>query len=70
MRGPQAAGDVVQPFLVAVDQDPAAGMQAFMSGKIKVQGDLTKLMTLLSATPESAAATAAAFVNRVKAITA
>ena len=24
--------------------DPQAGMQAFMDGKVKVQGDLTKLM--------------------------
>ncbi len=29
-----------------VDQDPQAAMQAFMTGKIRVQGDLTKLMAL------------------------
>ena len=29
-----------------VDQDPQAAMQAFMSGKIKVQGDMSKLMML------------------------
>lgn len=29
-----------------VDQNPAAAMQAFMSGKIRVQGDLTKLLAL------------------------
>ena len=32
-----------------VDQDPAAAMQAFMSGKIKIQGDMTKLMAMQSA---------------------
>lgn len=29
-----------------VEQDPTAAMQAFMGGKIRVQGDLTKLMAL------------------------
>jgi SCP-2 sterol transfer family len=29
-----------------VDQDQAAVMQAFMGGKIKVQGDMMKLMTM------------------------
>ena len=31
---------------IFVDQDPQAGMQAFMSGKIKVQGDMAKLMAM------------------------
>lgn len=34
-----------------VDQDPAAGMQAFMSGKVTVQGDMMKLMTMQTAMP-------------------
>ena len=29
---------------IMVDGNPQAGMQAFMEGKVKVQGDLTKLM--------------------------
>ena len=29
-----------------VDQDPQAGVQAFMAGKLKVKGDMTKLMAL------------------------
>jgi putative sterol carrier protein len=29
-----------------VDQDVTAAMQAFMSGRVKVQGDITKLMAL------------------------
>ena len=31
---------------IFVDQNPQAGMQAFMSGKIKVQGDMAKLMAM------------------------
>jgi len=31
---------------ILVDQNPQAGMQAFMAGKIKVQGDMTKLMAM------------------------
>jgi hypothetical protein len=36
---------------IFVDQDQAAGMQAFMSGKITVQGDMMKLMTMQTAMP-------------------
>lgn len=32
-----------------VDQDPSATMQAFMSGRILIQGDLAKLMTIQAA---------------------
>jgi hypothetical protein len=34
-----------------VDQDQAAGMQAFMSGKIKVQGDMMKMMAMQTSMP-------------------
>ena len=33
---------------ILVDGNPQAGMQAFMAGKIKVQGDMTKLMAMQS----------------------
>lgn len=33
-----------------VDQDVAIAMQAFMSGRVKVQGDITKLMALQTQT--------------------
>jgi putative sterol carrier protein len=33
---------------IFVDGNPQAGMQAFMSGKIKVAGDMTKLMAMQS----------------------
>ena len=39
-----------------VDQDPAAGMQAFMSGRIKVQGDMMKMMAMQTAMPADEAA--------------
>jgi len=37
--------------IMIVDQDPAAGMQAFMAGKVKVQGDMMKLMAAQAAQP-------------------
>jgi len=36
---------------VFVEQNQAAGMQAFIAGKIKVQGDMMKMMALQSAMP-------------------
>lgn len=43
---------------ILVDGNPQAGMQAFMAGKIKVEGDMTKLMAMQQppADPEAAAA--------------
>ena len=40
---------------ILVEGNPQAGMQAFMAGKIKVQGDMTKLMAMQSAPPDPAA---------------
>ena len=37
---------------ILVDGNPQAGMQAFMAGKIKVQGDMTKMMALQSGAPD------------------
>ncbi len=36
---------------IFVDQDQAAGMQAFMSGKVKVQGDMMKMMAMQTSMP-------------------
>jgi putative sterol carrier protein len=36
---------------VFVEQDQAAGMQAFMAGKIKVQGDMMKMMAMQTGMP-------------------
>ena len=38
-----------------IDRDQAAGMQAFMSGQIKVEGDMTKMMQMQGAGGPSAA---------------
>lgn len=51
---------------IFVDQNPQAGMQAFMSGKIKVQGDMTKLMTMQQSGIDPVAIEVA---GRIKAIT-
>lgn len=60
------------PYEVAksmfIDGNQQAGMQAFMSGQIKVEGDMTKLMAMQAAggpTPEQVA-----FQEKIKALTA
>ena len=52
---------------IFVDQDQAAGMQAFMTGKITVQGDMMKLMALQTVVPRDEATEQLA--NEIKAIT-
>lgn len=37
---------------IFVDGNPQAGMQAFMAGKIKVDGDMTKLMAMQQGAPD------------------
>ena len=51
---------------ILVDGNPQAGMQAFMAGKIKVQGDITKLMAMQQGAPDE---TATAVAERIKEIT-
>jgi putative sterol carrier protein len=51
---------------ILVDGNPQAGMQAFMAGKIKVEGDMTKLMAMQQAPIDESAAKVAA---EIKAIT-
>lgn len=51
---------------ILVEGNPQVAMQAFMAGKIKVQGDMTKLMAMQSATPDPVALEAA---GRIKDIT-
>lgn len=50
---------------ILVDQDPAAAMQAFMAGKIKVQGDMTKLMALQATPPDEVAKQIAAEIKDI-----
>jgi putative sterol carrier protein len=52
---------------IFIDQNPQAGMQAFMAGKVKVQGDMTKLMAMQQGTPDPAAQ---AVAEKIKEITA
>ena len=40
---------------ILVDQDAQAGMQAFMSGRVKVQGDIMKLMQMQAMEPDATA---------------
>lgn len=51
-----------------VEQDPATTMQAFMGGKIKVEGDITKVMALQMSMPQDDRAQVVA--AEIKAITA
>jgi hypothetical protein len=50
--------DVARAILI--EGNPQAGIQAFMSGKIKVEGDIAKLMALQSISPDPTAAEIAA----------
>jgi hypothetical protein len=47
------------PYTVAkaifVENNPQAGMQAFMAGQIKVEGDMTKLMSMQGGAPDATA---------------
>jgi hypothetical protein len=60
------------PFDVArkmlIDNDPNAAMQAFMSGQIQVEGDMSKVMMMQAAGPPSAESLAAA--QRIREMTA
>lgn len=51
-----------------VDQDQAIAMQAFMAGKIKVQGDMMKMMAMQTAIPSNEFTDTIA--DEIKAITA
>ena len=48
LEGPDLTitADYATAKAIFVDQNPQAGMQAFMSGKVKVQGDMSKLMAM------------------------
>jgi putative sterol carrier protein len=57
---------------ILVDQDPAAAMQAFMTGKVRVQGNMMKLMQLQPqpGQPGQSDGTAQKVAEEIKAITA
>jgi putative sterol carrier protein len=59
--------DYVTAKAILVDGNPQAGMQAFMAGKIKVQGDMTKMMALQSGAPDPVQAEIAAKIKDITA---
>lgn len=50
----QLTMDYATAKAVFVEGNPQAGMQAFMAGRIKVDGDMTKLMAMQGASPDAA----------------
>ena len=52
---------------ILVEGDPNAGIQAFMQGKVKVEGDISKLLALQSTSPDPVAAEIG---SRIQAMTA
>ena len=50
---------------ILVEGNAQAGMQAFMAGKIKVQGDMTKLMAMQQGTPDPNAEAVAAAIREI-----
>jgi putative sterol carrier protein len=59
--------DYVTAKAILVDGNPQAGMQAFMAGKIKVQGDMTKMMAMQSGAPDPTQAEIAAKIKEITA---
>ena len=53
---------------ILIEGNPQAGMQAFMAGKVRVEGDMAKLMALQSA-PAAADSGAAEMASRLRDIT-
>jgi putative sterol carrier protein len=53
---------------ILIEGNPQAGMQAFMQGKVRVEGDMAKLMALTSS-PAGADANAAELAQRLRDIT-
>ena len=47
--------DYITAKSILVEGNPQAGMQAFMAGKIKVEGDMAKLMALQTVPPDAGA---------------
>lgn len=50
---------------ILVEGNPQAGMQAFMAGRVKVEGDMTKLMVMQTAAPDPSATEVAARIKEI-----
>ncbi len=59
------AYDIAKAILV--EGNPQAGMQAFMAGRIKVEGDMAKLMAIQGGVPDPRAAEVAARIREITA---
>ena len=57
--------DYITAKAIIVDNNPQAGMQAFMAGKIKVQGDISKLMALQAGAPDPSAQKVAELIQEI-----
>ena len=68
LEGPdlQVTLDYATAKAIFVEGNPQAGMQAFMAGKIKVEGDVTKLMAMQATPPD---ASTLELAGRIKEIT-
>ena len=53
-----------------VDQNVSGALQAFLDGKIRVQGDMSKLLAMQSVATGEGGAVAIEIANKIKAITA
>lgn len=60
--------DYVTAKAILVDGDAGAGMQAFMAGKVRIDGDMAKLMVLQSVATAGDAGTSE-LASRLRAIT-
>ena len=58
--------DFVTARALLVEGNPQAAMSAFMAGKIRIEGDMAKLMVLQGASPD---ANAQSFAEGVRSIT-
>jgi putative sterol carrier protein len=47
--------DYITAKAILIEGNPQAGMQAFMAGKVRVEGDMAKLMVMQSAPPDASA---------------
>ena len=57
--------DYVTAKSVFIDQDSQAAMQAFMTGKVQITGDMTKVMMLMQASPDPTAAEIGALIRAI-----
>ena len=61
----QVTLDYATAKAIFVEGNPQAGMQAFMAGKIKIEGDMTKLMVMQSGPIDPIAAEVAGKIKEI-----